>query len=110
MGVCVLIVDDDGAFRRMAGEVLTGRGYDIVGEAGTIAEARVTIAKLRPDAVLLDIRLPDGNGMTLAEELSGLAPGIRVLLTSSDAASPAPGVCFVAKTDLIAADLAPYLG
>jgi DNA-binding NarL/FixJ family response regulator len=110
MRMRVLIVDDDAAFRRTAGRVLDDRGYEIAGEAETMAEARSAIARLRPDAVLLDVQLPDGNGTALAEELAAGAPGIRVLLTSSDTAAPPAGVGFVAKTDLIAADLSRYLG
>jgi two-component system, NarL family, response regulator DesR len=108
--VRVLIVDDDGAFRRTAARVLADRGYDVVGEAETIAQARIAVGQSLPDAVLLDIQLPDGNGISLAAELADLHPDVRVLLTSSDAATPPAGVDFVAKTDLIATDLTSYLG
>jgi DNA-binding NarL/FixJ family response regulator len=107
--VRVFIVDDDSVFRRTAARVLAARGYDIAGEAETMAQARIAIAELLPDAVLLDIHLPDGNGESLAAELANVDPGVRVLLTSSDAAAPA-GTPFVAKTDLIATDLTGYLG
>jgi len=104
-----LIVDDDGAFRRMAGRVLRDRGYDVVGEAATMAQARAAVVRLRPDAMLLDVHLPDGSGTALACELA--AGGFeRVLLTSSDAATPPTGTAFVAKTDLVATDLSRYLG
>jgi DNA-binding NarL/FixJ family response regulator len=106
----VLIVDDDAAFRRTVGRILLDRGYDLAGEAETMAEARAAITRLRPDGVLLDVQLPDGNGGALAEELVAEVPGIRVLLTSSDTATPPSGVGFVAKTDLIATDLSRYLG
>jgi CheY-like chemotaxis protein len=65
---------------------------------------------LRPDAVLLDVHLPDGNGTALADELVAGPLGIRVLLTSSDTAVPPSGVGFVAKTDLVATDLSRYMG
>jgi DNA-binding NarL/FixJ family response regulator len=104
----VLIVDDDGEFRRTAGRLLAERGYRVVGQAGSVAAARLAIDELRPDAVLLDINLPDGNGISLAEELANAHPDVRVLLTSSDVA--AKGTSCVAKTELAATDLALYLG
>jgi CheY-like chemotaxis protein len=104
----VLIVDDDGDFRRIVSKLLAGRGYRVIGQADSVAEARLAIEELRPDAVLLDVNLPDGDGALLAEELASSHPGLRVLLTSTDA-DPG-GIRFVAKTDLVATDLKPYLG
>jgi DNA-binding response OmpR family regulator len=106
MPVKVLIVDDDATFRRIARGALADRGYDVVGEAQTVAGARTALAETRPDAVLLDVNLPDGSGIALAGELSA---SVRVLLTSSEDAAPG-ATPFVAKTDLLLTDLAPYLG
>jgi len=108
MGRHVLIVDDDGDFRRTASRLLIDRGYRVVGQAASVAEARLAIAELRPDAVLLDVNLPDCDGVSFAEELATSHPGVRVLLTSSD--TTLEGTHFLAKTDLIASDLAQYLG
>ena len=118
MAIRVLIVDDDPSFRRTIEAVLTARGYEVAGEAGTLAEARSALVRLDPDAVLLDVNLPDGDGISFAADLpptSGMPP--RVLLTSSDrTAAPdrmlsrAPVAGFIPKTELIAADLRPYLG
>jgi DNA-binding NarL/FixJ family response regulator len=110
--VRVLIVDDDPRFRRLAADALVTRGYAVVGEAGTIAAARAAVAALKPDAVLCDVNLPDGNGLTLAGELQPL----RVLLTSSDAdAAPRKLLArtragFVAKPEFLVTDLRPLLG
>jgi DNA-binding NarL/FixJ family response regulator len=106
MPIKVLIVDDDAAFRRIARGALADRGYDVVGEAQSVAEARTAVAESRPDAVLLDVNLPDGNGIALAAELTG---SLRVLLTSSEDAAPGT-TPFVPKTELLSVDLAPYLG
>ena len=84
MAASVLIVDDDPRFRLSARELLAGRGYEIFGEAGSAREARAAMAKGTPDAVLLDVNLPDADGIDLATELRGSHPGVRVLLTSSD--------------------------
>jgi DNA-binding response OmpR family regulator len=112
----VLIVDDDPEFRQRASRVLADRGYD-VGTAATVAQARVGLRDARPDAVLLDVNLPDGDGLTFAQELADADGAVRVLLTSSDAgAAPrrlverSGAAGFVAKVDLAVADLTPYLG
>ena len=114
MPIRVLIVDDDAAFREEIARELTARGYEIAGFAATLAGARAGLGTLDPDAVLLDINLPDGNGIVFAGEVRSRA---RILLTSTDAgAAPARLVersgaaGFVAKTDLLDADLGRYLG
>jgi response regulator of citrate/malate metabolism len=113
----VLIVDDDVTFGEMIGAMLAERGYDVVGKAGSVAEARIVLPQLEPDALLLDVHLPDGNGITFAGELLSTDGDLRILLTSTDAtAAPARLVersgatGFVAKTELMATDLKPYLG
>ena len=117
MRVRVLIVDDDVAFRDMIGAELAERGYDVVGEARSVAEARVVLPQLEPDALLLDVHLPDGNGITFAGELLSTDGDLRIVLTSTDAtAAPARliersgATGFVAKTELMVTDLKPYLG
>jgi DNA-binding NarL/FixJ family response regulator len=117
MGPQVLIVDDDEAFRSRAAAMLCGCGYRVVGEAGSVAQARDAIGRARPEAVLLDISLPDGDGASFARELCSGNHGIRVLLTSSDADAASRRLVqrcgatgFIAKVDLAATDLAPFLG
>jgi DNA-binding NarL/FixJ family response regulator len=117
MPVRVLLVDDDAAFRQSAAELLVERGYDVVGQAGTVAEARVAVIELRPDALLLDVNLPDGNGVAFATELSKGGGPLRVLLTSTDSSAVtrrlldrSGAVGFVAKTDLMSGGLRTQLG
>jgi DNA-binding NarL/FixJ family response regulator len=81
----VLVVDDDAGFRDLATRVLTSWGHVVVGEAGTVAEALAQAAELRPDTVLVDIGLPDGDGFSLTEQLVALPWEVRVVLISSDA-------------------------
>lgn len=85
----VLIVDDDAKFRGLARRILTASGLTVVGEAESVQAAIVAADALRPDAVLLDVMLPDGDGVALAAELAALPWSPRVVLTSSyaDAAS-----------------------
>ena len=117
MPLSILIVDDDAGFRRVARELLMGRGFAVAGEAATLGEARTAIGTAEPDGILLDVNLPDGVGLELAAELRGAQPAMRVLLTSNDArAAPSELVRglgaagFVRKRDLIRANLADYFG
>ena len=117
MRVRVLIVDDDAAFRDMIGAELVDRGYDVVGEAGTVADARVALPQLVPDALLLDVHLPDGNGIAFAAELLSTDAHLRIVLTSTDGSAATARLIersrvagFIAKTELMVTDLEPYLG
>lgn len=87
----VLIVDDNAAFRRQIRMLLTGEGFDVVGEAATGATARVACRELRPNLILLDIGLPDVDGFDLAEQLMHETTGDPeervVVLTSSRGAA-----------------------
>jgi DNA-binding NarL/FixJ family response regulator len=114
-GANVLIVDDDPCFRSSARVLLAARGYQVVGEADSGTEGLALAALIRPDAVLLDVNLPDGDGLAVAAHLTA-AGGPRVLLTSSDpSAVPARltrscgAVGFLAKDDLADAALDAYL-
>lgn len=86
----MLLIDDDSDFRRLARRTLAGTGMSVVGEAATAAAGAVAVRELKPDVVLLDVGLPDGDGFTLALELSALPWRPRIVLTSvdPDAASP----------------------
>src|SRR5215210_4465258 len=86
----VLIVDDDADFRGLAARIITAGGQTVVGEADTVASAMVVALELRPGAALVDVGLPDGDGISLARELSALPWELRVVLVSTDpdAASP----------------------
>jgi len=81
----VLVVDDDAGFRDLATRILTGWGHVVIGEAGSVAEALAQATKLRPDTVLVDIGLPDGDGFSLTEQLVAMPWAVRVVLISSDA-------------------------
>jgi CheY-like chemotaxis protein len=66
----VLIVDDHGAFRTSARALLQAEGFDVIGEATDGAEAVEAVAVMRPEIVLLDIQLPDVDGLAVAEQLA----------------------------------------
>lgn len=117
MATTVLIVDDDSAFRELAERLLRADDLEVAGHAADAAEAICAAKALKPDAVLVDVDLPDGDGITLAQELATLPSRPRVLLTSidTDAASAedvrrsgASG--FVHKAELPSAGLGRLLG
>jgi CheY-like chemotaxis protein len=80
----VLVVDDDPVFRRLACRMLEAGGLVVVAEVATVAAAIAAARELKPDAVLVDVGLPDGDGIKLAGELTALPWHPRVLLTSTD--------------------------
>lgn len=113
----VLVVDDDPAFRRLAQRILETFGLSVAGEADTAAAAISVAGALRPDAVLVDVGLPDRNGLALAGELVALPWRPRVVLTSSNPeAATATEVrrsgadAFVPKNELPGAALKDLLG
>jgi DNA-binding NarL/FixJ family response regulator len=105
--VTVLVVDDDPAFRGVARRMLAAVGLVVVGEAGTARSAAEAARELRPDALLVDVGLPDGDGVALALQLAELPWRPRVLLTSTDPEAVGAGdversraLGFLAKQDL----------
>jgi CheY-like chemotaxis protein len=112
----VLLVDDDLEFGKVAADLLADRGYRVVGHAATANEAVALCDRLDPDAVLLDVRLPDANGVTLAKRLRAASDRPSILLTSTDRLAVGPAVVqlcgasgFVPKTELARTDLDVFL-
>ena len=82
----VVLVDDHELFRAGVRGELAGL-VDIVGEAGTVAEAAPLIRELDPDVVLLDVHLPDGGGEAVIATVAPERPAVKFLaLSVSDAA------------------------
>src|SRR5256885_16895973 len=79
----VLIVDDNGAFRAAARQLLDRGGFVVVAEAGDGAEGLRAAKEYTPDLVIVDVQLPDLDGFELAERLRALEPAPEVILTSS---------------------------
>jgi len=81
--ITVLAVDDQAVFRRTARSLIAAApGFEQVGEAATGAEALELAADLRPDLVLLDVRMPEMDGIETARRLRGVHPdGVVVLIS-----------------------------
>ena len=84
MSIRLLLVDDHEVVRAGLVALLGGvEGLQIVGEAGSVAEAIAGAARLRPDVVLMDLRLPDGSGLDACREILSEAPQTRILFLTS---------------------------
>jgi DNA-binding NarL/FixJ family response regulator len=117
MAASVLIVDDDPGFRALARRLLADCGLVVVGEVDSVADALSAARLLKPTGALVDVELPDGDGLSLARELAALPWQPRIVLTSTY-----PGVgstdevlrhgaqAFIHKGDLPRAPLRRLLG
>jgi two-component system nitrate/nitrite response regulator NarL len=113
----VLIVDDDPRFRALARTILEASGYVIVAEAADGAQALAERGRVRPDAALIDVQLPDIDGLALARRLHETDFNLRIVMTSTDPTLVTPdplaesgAAAFVPKDKLATTDLAPLLG
>ena len=91
-GLRVALVDDHRLFRSGVRAAL-GDAVEVVGEAGTVAEAVALVVRTQPDVVLLDVHMPDGGGRAVLAGVAQQAPGTKFLaLSVSDAAEDVIGV------------------
>lgn len=82
--VKVFLVDDHEVVRRGLVDLLgADPELDVVGEAGSVAEAMARVPAARPDVAVLDVRLPDGNGIELCRDLLSRMPDLRCLILTS---------------------------
>jgi DNA-binding NarL/FixJ family response regulator len=85
--VRVLIVDDHAALAFCLAQVLDAETDLVsVGVAGTLQRARVMVRTASPDVVLLDHRLPDGDGVAAIGELRAIRPGVKFVVLTASAA------------------------
>jgi DNA-binding NarL/FixJ family response regulator len=110
-----LIVDDNTSFREEMRGLLVEQGLDVVGGAGSAADAHRQIAELRPDVALIDIDLGGDSGLELARQLGkqpgNAAPPYVILISTHDETEYADliqassAIGFLAKSDLSAASI-----
>ena len=82
--VRLLVVDDHEVVRQGLVSMLDRRdGLQVVGEAGTAADAVEMARSLQPDLVIMDVRLPDGSGIEACREIRALLPATRVVILTS---------------------------
>ncbi|MBT0567184.1 response regulator transcription factor [Williamsia sp. CHRR-6] len=80
----VFLVDDHEVVRRGLIDLIeTDVELTVIGEAGNCAQALARIPALRPDVAVLDVRLPDGNGIELCRELLDRVDGLRCMMLTS---------------------------
>jgi DNA-binding NarL/FixJ family response regulator len=83
----VLIVDDHAVVRHGLKSAIQSHGYEVVAEAGSINEAQAFMAQTNPDAIIVDINLPDGSGFDLVAWSRRVSPRTAiVVLTLNDGA------------------------
>jgi DNA-binding NarL/FixJ family response regulator len=84
MPLRLFIVEDQELFRRLLVDLCTKHfHFSVIGEAGTVADALRLVPPARPDVLLLDLQLPDGDGLDLARRLFETMPGLKVLALTS---------------------------
>jgi DNA-binding NarL/FixJ family response regulator len=79
----VVVADDDEAVRTVLSHVLSDEGIDVVGVARNGREAVTLALELRPDTVLLDIRMPELGGLEAAQEIRAANSDIRLVMLSA---------------------------
>jgi CheY-like chemotaxis protein len=110
----VLIIDDHASFRAAARELLERRGFAVVAEADGAKAGLEAAEATAPDAVVLDVHLPDGSGIDVCQALKQSNPALVVLLVSADAhggrwATDCGAVAFLPKIRLASADIVGLL-
>ena len=80
----LLVVDDHEVVRQGLSAMLDRRpGFQVVAEAGTVAEAVEAARRFEPDLVIMDVRLPDGSGIEACREIRAQLPDTRVVMLTS---------------------------
>jgi two-component system, NarL family, response regulator DevR len=80
----ILVVDDHEVVRQGLVSLLDRRpGFEVVAQAGTVAESITQSARYEPDLVIMDVRLPDGSGIEACREIRATRPETRVVMLTS---------------------------
>jgi DNA-binding NarL/FixJ family response regulator len=82
-GPSVVLVDDEPRLRAQLGAMLADYGVEVLGEAGTGREGVELACRLRPDVVLMDLRMPELDGIAATRELSAVLPSTPVVVLSA---------------------------
>ncbi|HHW47827.1 MAG TPA: response regulator [Clostridiaceae bacterium] len=83
MGKRILIVDDAAFMRMMIKDILVKNGYEIAGEAENGIRAVEKYRELMPDLVIMDITMPEVDGITAVKEIKKLNPDSKIIMCSA---------------------------
>ena len=83
MAIKVIVADDQNIVRRGLASLLAGTGIEIVAEAVTGKEAVSKTKKHKPDVLLMDVRMPDMDGLDALERIRKNSPGTKVIMMSA---------------------------
>ncbi|RKD34446.1 response regulator [Thermohalobacter berrensis] len=79
----VLVVDDAAFMRMMVKDILTKNGYEVVGEAENGAQAIEKYKELNPDLVIMDITMPEVDGIQAVKEIKGMDNNANIVMCSA---------------------------
>ena len=79
----VLIVDDAAFMRMMIKDILSKNGYEVAGEADNGVKAVEKYKELTPDLVLMDITMPEMNGIDAVKNIKAIDPGAKIVMCSA---------------------------
>ena len=80
----ILLVDDHDVVREGLRALLSRReGFDVVSQAGTVAESIAEAKRTKPDVIVMDVRLPDGSGIEACREIREAMPETKVIILTS---------------------------
>ena len=79
----ILICDDAAFMRMMIKDILTKNGYNVAGEAENGAKAVEKYAELKPDLVLMDITMPEMDGISAVKEIKKVDPNAKIVMCSA---------------------------
>ena len=79
----ILIVDDAAFMRMMIKDILTKNGYNVIGEAENGAKAFEKYNELKPDLVLMDITMPEVDGIAALKKIKGAVPNALIIMCSA---------------------------
>jgi len=88
MSATVMIVDDAVFMRNILRAIVQEKGYTVVAEAASGIDAMRTLHDHQPDIIILDIILPDSNGLDLLESIVKVRPQAKVVICSSIGQEP----------------------
>jgi len=83
MSIRLLVCDDHEVIRTGLASLLAGTEIEIIGEAANSKEVLKEAQRLKPDVILLDIRMPDGDGLSILEKLRAKVPDSKVVMLST---------------------------